>query len=213
VKPVHLVTPFGAGTGSDTVRRVLAAALSKYLGQPVVVDNRPGAGEVLAAQTVAKAAADGYTLLSATNAILFVKYIQPDIGYDPIADFAPVTTTSVAGQVLTVRTDSPAMRVEDLVALAKASPGKLNYGSGGMGSPPHLAAAAFQAVSGIKVMHVPFKGPTETPLAVLRGDVDYFFGAYGNIQPHLATGKMRALAVTNAARNTQLPRCRRCAKC
>ena len=205
VKPLRIVSPLGVGSGVDVFRRVMAEAIAKQIGQPVVVESRPGAGEVVAAQTVAKATPDGYTLLCATNAILFVKHMQSDIGYDPFADFAPITTTNTAGMALVVRADAGAMRVEELVASAKARPGKMNYAAGGMGSPPHLSGAAFQSVAAINTVPVPFKGTSEAPLALMRGDVDYYFTNFSNVQSQIAAGKMRVLAVTSAARNNRIP--------
>jgi len=205
IKPIHIIISFNAGSAQDVGRRTFAAVLSTQLGQPVVIENKPGAGEMLAMQTVARAPADGYTLLGASNAVLFVRHMQADGGVDAVTDLAPISKNWSSTLVLIVRADSPAKRMEDLIALARASPGKLNYASGGVSSPPHLAGAAFQVVNGIKVAHVPYKGPADILLALLRGDADFAFTASTGAVPLVKSGKMRALAVTTATRNSELP--------
>ena len=205
LKPVRLLTPFAVGTGAEVNTRLFGAKLSDQIRQPVVIDSKPGAGGMPSYLALTGSKPDGYTLLIGANTALISKLLQPSNAYDPIADFAPISQTSVGVTVLVVRADSPARNVEDLVSQAKANPGKLNYSSGGIASPAHLACATFVAIAGISVTHIPFKGGGEFLPSLLRGESDFACPAGGNGMPFVKTGKLRALAVTGASRSNNLP--------
>lgn len=204
-KPIRIVVPYAAGGGPDVATRQFAQKLAEVVGQAVVVENKVGAAGVLAAQFVAQAPADGYTLLLGSNTHLIQKHLSPDLKFDPIGEFAPVTNVSTSPTVLVVRADYPAKNVQELIALAKARPGKLNYGSGGIGTSAHLAGATFESVAGIKVVHIPLKGSVEIAGSLLRGDTDFAFPVAGTGIPQIKAGKLRALGVSSAARLKELP--------
>ena len=202
-KPVHLVTVLTAGT--DTYIRVLGTRLSEIIGQPVVVDNRPGASGVLAVQAVTGSAPDGHTLLVHGSAYLISKAVQPSLAIDPVNELAPVAKVYGSGLIgLLVGGDSPAKNVEDLVSRMKASPGKLSYGSAGIGLIHHLAGELFLNASQTQALHVPFKGP-DLYAAVMRGEVDFTVSPLTAIMPLVKAGKMRLLATMNAGRHQALP--------
>ena len=171
----------------------------------MVVENNVGAAGVLGAQVVAQTLADGYTLLAATNAHLIQKHLSPDLKFDPIGEFAPVTNISTAPTVLVVRFDYPPKDVQALIALAESEPGKLNYASGGIGTTAHLAGATFASVAGIRVVHVPLKGSVEIAGSLLRGDTDFAFPVSGTAIPQIKAGKLRALGVSSVSRLKELP--------
>ena len=204
-KPVRIVVPYAAGGGPDVSVRQFGQTLAPILGQPVVVENKVGAAGVLGAQVVAQTLADGYTLLAATNAHLIQKHLSPDLKFDPIGEFAPVTNISTAPTVLVVRFDYPPKDVQALIALAASEPGKLNYASGGIGTTAHLAGATFASVAGIRVVHVPLKGSVEIAGSLLRGDTDFAFPVSGTAIPQIKAGKLRALGVSSASRLKELP--------
>ena len=204
-KPIRIVVPYAAGGGPDVATRQFAQKLAEVIGQAVVVENKVGAAGVLAAQFVAQAPADGYTLLLGSNTHLIQKHLSPDLKFDPIGEFAPVTNVNTSPTVLVVRADYPARNVQELIALAKSKPGKLNYGSGGIGTSAHLAGATFESVAGIKVVHIPLKGSVEIAGSLLRGDTDFAFPIAGTGIPQIKAGKLRALGVSSAARLKELP--------
>ncbi len=205
-KPVTLIVPFPPGGALDVVARGLAEQMRLDLGQPVIVDNRAGAGGTVGSGAAARAAPDGYTVLFgsvATHAIAAGLY--PKLPYDPIADFAPVTQLTSSPLVLAV---SPALNVAsvaELVALAKAQPGKLNYASTGNGTAVHIAGEAFRKATGIDVMHVPYKGGPQATSALLSGEAGFMLANPQLMLPMVQAGKLRALAVTGAARIDALP--------
>jgi tripartite-type tricarboxylate transporter receptor subunit TctC len=202
-KPVRVVTALPAG--ADAYVRVLAARFSEQVGQPVVVENRPGAAFVTAARAVSGAPADGSTVLIYSVMFLIVKNVQPSLAFDPIADFTPVAKIYGDGaSMLLVRPESPLRSVQELVGQAKASPGKLTHG-GQVAASAHLNAASFLAVAGVKGFHIPYKGATDEIAALLRGDVDFTFMATTVALPYVVSGKLRALGVTSAARVRPLP--------
>ena len=204
-KAIMLVSPFPAGAGPDAYLRPLAMKLTEQFGQNVLIDNRAGGGGALMMPQLARAAADGHTVGVVTNANLIQKHVQPALAFDPIADFAHFTRLVAGTTVLVVTANSPMASVEDLVAHARASPGKLNYGSGGIGTPSHLAAATLQSVAGIDTVHIPYKNSGDVVPSVLRGDLHFSFQVASFVVPQIKAGKLRALASASSARMRDLP--------
>ena len=204
-RPVRVIVPFAAGGGPDVLMRQMGPGLGEALGQPIVVENKVGAAGVLAAQYVAAAPPDGYTLLHGSISQMVQKILQPSLRFDPLADFIPISLTSAAPSILTVAADAPYKSVDQLVAAAKAAPGQLNYGSGGIGTGAHLAGATLAALYGLQVVHIPLKGSVEIPGSLLRGDTQFAFPTAGTAIPQIKGGKLRALAVTSAKRLSVLP--------
>lgn len=198
-KPIRIVVPYPPGGATDTAVRVYADGLTALLGQQIIVDYRAGAGTNIGAALVASAAPDGYTLYVANFASNAVnKWLYKKLSYDPQKDFAPVAMLTISPQFLVVHPSVPAKSVRDLVRLAKANPGKLTYGSAGVGSPNHIAAELFRMEAGIQAVHVPFKGSAMSSLALLGGQTDYIFDATAMTYVH--AGKLRALAVAYTKR-------------
>ena len=204
-KPIKLVVPFIAGSAPDVLARNVSERLAAKLGQPIVIENRGGAGGNVGAEFAAKQPADGYTLMLATSSHLVNPSLYGKVGYDPVRDFAPVALLIRMPSLLIVPNDSPAKSVNELIALAKAKPGTLNYGSGGNGSQAHLAGAMFKSASGIDVVHVPYKGAPEIVASMLSGQTQLAFPTFSTALPQVRAGKLRGLAVTSARRNPQLP--------
>jgi len=204
-RPIKLVVPYAAGGSPDVLTRVMAEKMSDALGQKVVVDNRVGGGGMLAATSVAGDAPDGYTILLGASTHMVQKLLQPSLPFDPLKSFAPIGQVSTGPTVLVVDATSAYRTVADLVADAKKNPGKLNYGSGGIGSAAHLAGAAFTTVAGLDVVHVPYRGSVEIVPSILGGSTQYGFPIASTAIPLVSGGKVRALAVTSAARMPQLP--------
>ena len=205
-RPIRLVVPWPPGGISDTSARILAQHMSASVGQPVIVDNRAGAGSTIGTDLVAKSSADGYTLLYAdvtTVAINATAY--PKLAYDTVKDLAPVTMVGASPLFLTVHAAVPAKTVQELVALAKAKPGTLNFASAGNGSTLHLAGELFRAASGANIVHVPFKGSGPAMASIISGEVSLIFSASPPILPHIKTGAVRALATTKPTRSSVLP--------
>lgn len=204
-RPVRVIVPFAAGGGPDVLMRQIAPSLGEALGQPIVVENKVGAAGVLAAQFVASAPADGYTLLMGAVTHLILKVLQPSLGFDPLKDFEFIGAMAASPSVLVVPADSPYQTAEQLAAAAKAHPGKLNYGSGGVGTGAHLAAATFAAINGLEAVHIPLRGSVEITASLLRGDTQFAFPTAGTAVPQVKGGKLRALAVTSSKRLEELP--------
>lgn len=204
-KPVRVIVPYAAGGGPDVLMRQFGPRLGEALGQAVVIENKVGAGGVLAAQFVAQAPADGYTLLMGSNSHLIQKALQPSLKFEPVGDFLPITVIGTSPTVLVVPANSPYRKVEELIAAVKANPGKMNYGSGGIGSGAHFGGATLMSLSGGKATHIPLKGSVEIPLSLLRGDTDFAFSIAGTVIPQVKAGKLRALAVTSATPLKELP--------
>jgi tripartite-type tricarboxylate transporter receptor subunit TctC len=205
-RPVRLVVADAAGGAPDQLARLLGQKLSVALGQPVVVDNRPGAGGVLGAELVAKSAADGYTLLVTTTAIYAIlPNLRKNLPYDPVKDFVPVSLVATASNVLVVNNALPAKNMSELVKLAKDKPGTLNYGSAGMGTPAHLAGEMLNLLADIKVTHVAYKGAAPALQDVIAGNVQYIITSPIAAGAHMNSGRVRALATTGAQRNPSLP--------
>lgn len=205
-RPIRFVLGFAPGGASDTMARTVGTRLSEGLGQPVVVDNRPGAGGNIAAEIVARSAPDGYTMLLGNNGILAVNVsLYPKIGFDPVKDFAPVVLVASQPNILVVNPSVPVNSVKDLVALARSKPGQLNYASPGAGTTGHLAADLFKSMAGVNFVVVPFKGGGPAVIAVLSGECQFIFATSLSVQPQMKAGKVRALAVTTARRSASFP--------
>jgi tripartite-type tricarboxylate transporter receptor subunit TctC len=204
-KPVKIIVGVGAGSVADVRARWIAQRLSPLLGQPVIVENKVGASGSIAAEFVARSAPDGHTLLFATTATVVVPEVYPAAAFDPIRDFAPITRLSQGYQVLTVSPTLPVKSVADLVTLARAKPGQLNYGSTGIGGPPWLSAEVFRQVGHIDVTHVPYKGGADLMNDLMAGRLDYWFESALIQLPYIQSGRLRALAVTGPRRLASLP--------
>ena len=204
-KPVKMVVPFIAGSAPDVLARNVSERLGTRLGQPVVIENRGGAGGNVGAECAAKQPSDGYTLMLATSSHLVNPVLYGRVAYDPIKDFTPVALLIRMPSLLIVPNDSPAKNVAELIALARAQAGQMNYGSGGNGSQAHLAGAMFKTTSGIDVVHVPYKGAPEIVASMLSGQTHLAFPTFSTALPQVRGGKLRALAVTSPKRNPQLP--------
>lgn len=205
-QPVSLVVPFPAGGPTDAMARLLAQKLGERLGQQVVVDNRGGAGGTLAAEAVARARPDGYTLFFGTTGTLAINpSLYPKLRYDPLKDFAPVSLMATTMNVLVVPPNVSAHSLGDLVKLAKARPGELTYASAGNGSSNHLSAELFKARAGIQLTHVPYKGSAPALVDLFGGRVSMMFDTVAQQAPHIAAGKVRPLAVTGPKRSPLLP--------
>lgn len=205
-RAVKLVAPFPPGGTSDVLARVIAQKLGEGLGQPVTVDNKPGAGGNIGHELVAKAAPDGYTLvLSNSSTLLNNPYLYKRMGFDPLTDFAPISTVASAGQVLVVHPSVPVKTVAELTALAKAQPGKLNFGSGGKGIQSHISGEMYISAVGVNMVHVPYKGTIQAVTDLVAGQVQVVFSDMVPAMPQIKAGKVRALAVTSTERSAALP--------
>ena len=205
-KPIRLVCPFPPGGAVDIASRAGAQALTRQLGQPVTVDNRPGAGGNIGAEIAAKSPADGYTLLMATSNILAINpVLYAKIPFDSFKDFAPVSIVVVVSNVLVLHPSVPANSVQELIALAKEQPGKLTYASSGNGTSMHLAGELFKSMAGVDMVHIPYKGAAASTVDLLAGRVNMVFDSLPAALPNIKAGKLRALAVTGAKRSQFLP--------
>lgn len=205
-KPVRIIVPWTAGGTADTLARIMAHSLSESLGQQVLADNRPGASGQIGTELVAKAAPDGYTLVLATTAPnSTAPSLYSKLTYDPSKDFAPISLIAFTFYVLSVNPVVPAKTIPELVKLAKARPGELNFASPGNGTPNHLSGEMFKTMAGIKMQHIPFKGSAQAIAAVIGGQIPINFENIAVVLPHIKAGKVRALGVTSATRNRYLP--------
>lgn len=206
-KPLRLVIPFPAGGATDIIGRMLAQKLSTTLGQQVVVDNKPGAGGSIGSDIVAKAPADGYTILLATSSTHSIgPALNPKIPYDAFKDFAPVVHVANAPSVLVVGSSFPATSAKELVALLKKNPGKYNFGSSGIGTYPHLTAEMFKwRAGGLFVVHIPYRGTGLVMTDLVAGQIGFLMDSVVSAQPHIAAGRVRPLAVSGAKRSASLP--------
>ena len=204
-KPIKLVVGFAPGGAADTVARAYSEHLAKALGQPIVIENRAGAGSSIAAEYVAHAPADGYTMLIASPASISVNpALNPKLGYKP-SDFAPISKVSSSPLLLVVNPATQIDSVKELVTVAKRDPGKLNYATSGVGSAPHFGAVLFSQVTGIKMVHVPFKGGAPAVVSVVAGDTQVTFATPPSVLPMVRAGRLRALAVTTPERSSLMP--------
>jgi tripartite-type tricarboxylate transporter receptor subunit TctC len=205
-KPVRIVVPYTAGGPADLLVRGLGQKLTDAWGQQIVVENKPGANEIIAAQDIAKSPADGYNFLLASDAVFSLnQYLYSRLPYDPAKDFAPVSKLVNANLMLVARPDFPAATVKELVDYAKKNPGKLNYGSVGAGGVNHLAFAWFNTVNGLDMQHVAYKGLVQGLADIMTGRLDVMFAVIGGAAPNLRAGKMKGLAVSGKARNALIP--------
>jgi len=204
-KPIKLLVGFAPGGAADTVARAYAEPLSRALGQPIVIENRAGAGSSIAAETVAHAPADGYTILIASPASISVNpALNPNLNYKP-SDLAPVTKVSTSPLLIVVNPATGITSVKELIDAAKKAPGTLNYATSGIGSAPHFGAALFSQVAGVKMEHVPFKGGSPAVVSLVAGDTQVSFATPPSVLPMVKAGRLRALAVTSRERSTLMP--------
>ena len=204
-KPIKIIVGFAAGGGSDILTRTIAPALAEALGQPVIVDNLPGAGGNRAMAEVARAKPDGYTLLMGTPGLATNSSLYTNLGFDPAKDFAPVALVASVQNVLLVRPSLTVQKVSELIDLARQSPGKLNYASPGSGTSLHLAGELFNESAGIKTVHVPYKGGGQALSDLMSGQVDFMFNVLPSALPQIKAGTVRAIAVTGSQRSDSLP--------
>ncbi len=205
-RPITLIVPYTAGGGNDAMARIVAERMSKTLGQQIVIENRGGAGGSIATRQVAKAAPDGYTLgLGGTGTLAIDPTLYPNVGYDPRKDFAPVGLIATSALAVLVNPSVPVRDIQELIALAKASPGKLNYASAGSGSGIHLGSVLFAAMAGIEITHIPYKGSGPALTDLLGGHVAIYFSSLPPAIGLVNEGKVRALAVTGPKRSASLP--------
>lgn len=205
-KPIRLVVPFAAGGPNDVIGRVIATKVSDQLGQPIVIDNRPGAGGAVGTALVKSAPADGYTLLiSGTSSLAINPALYANLPYDALRDFAPVSLVGTAPSLLVVNASSPIRSVKELIAAAKAKPGGLNYASGGIGSAPHLAGELMNAMAGVRMVHVPFKGGGLALAGVMSDQAQLFMGGMSAAMPAVKSGRLRGIAVTSLKRSQFAP--------
>lgn len=203
-KPIRLIVPLAPGGGGDIVARIIGQKVSEPLGQAVIVDNRPGGSTIIGTELVARSAPDGYTLVMATSS----HGINPSLyklPFDPIKDFTPVSFFATSPMMLTVHPNVPAKTVKDLIAIAKASPGKLNYASSGTASIVHLAGELFNVSAGVKTVHIPYKGTGPALNDLLGGQIDMMFASPVPTIPHVKSGKLRAIAMASTQRSPAMP--------
>jgi len=203
--PTRILVGAPAGGSTDTLARTLAAELGRLLGRTVIVENRPGAGGNIAADAVAKAAPDGNTLLMSFTSHAINASLYPSLPFDPVRDFTPLTCVATSPSVLVAHPSVPAKDVRELIALAKAKPGKLNFAIGAVGSSLHLAGDLFKMQSGVFIVNIPYRGTAPAIQDVIAGQVELMFAAIGNAQAQVKAGKLKALGVTSARRLPALP--------
>jgi tripartite-type tricarboxylate transporter receptor subunit TctC len=195
-KPVHIIVPFPPGGGADALARIMTPYLNRIWGEPVIVENKPGASGQIGAELVATAAADGYTLMMSSTASLTEKNV---------GRFAPVTLVSASPYVIVVNPRVPARNIAELIAYAKGNPGKLTFGSSGPGAASHLSAELFKSLAGVDLLHVPYKGTGQAVTDLLAGQIDLMFAPAQTVMQHVQAGKLKALAVTSAKRSATMP--------
>jgi len=205
LKPIRLLVGFPVGVGSDTTARTVAQKMSEHFGQPTIVENRTGAAGMIAAERLVASPADGYTLLMMTGSETFRPAMRTKMPYDLVRDFAPVCLVASTTYLLLLHPAVPARNVKELIALARMQPGKLNYGSTGVGSSSHLAGELFNTMARVNIVQVPYKGSTESATATAAGQVDMSYGTIVSVMPLVNGGRLRPLAVTSATRSALLP--------
>ncbi len=206
IKPIRFIVPQAAGGSTDILSRTVGQKLSEAFGQPVVMDNRPGANGIVGTELVAKAPADGYTLVAGgTSTVAINSSLYSKIPYDPIKDFTPVVNLAYSTSVLVVHPSVAAKTIADVIALAKAKPGELRYASAGNGSSPHLSAEVFKMMTGVNIVHVPYKGSTPGVIATVSGETSLMFTGVASVLAHVKAGRLRALSVNGPRRSPALP--------
>jgi tripartite-type tricarboxylate transporter receptor subunit TctC len=203
--PVRIIVPSAPGGGTDTVARELAQLLAKSMGQPFIIDNRPGAGNMIGIEAAARSAPDGYTLLMVASTLTILPVIHKKMPYDAARDFAPISQVVTLPQVLVVNSSAPVHSLADLIALAKKKPGQLNYASAGPGTAPHMAMELLKSMAGIDLQHVPYKGVAPALTDVIGGRMAGMIVNVLSAQPHIESGALRALAVTSRRRAETMP--------
>lgn len=205
-KPVRWVVPFPPGGAMDVIARTLGEQMGRDLGQTFVIENKAGAGGNIGATDVARAPADGHTMIIVANGMAVNKFLYGKLAYDPVKDFAPVSLLAVVPNVLVTNTaHNKAATVADVIAQAQAAPGKITYASAGNGTSIHLAGELFLSMTGLNMLHVPYRGSAPAVTDLLGGQVDYMFDSITSARPHIESGKLRAIAVTTAKRSSTLP--------
>ncbi len=204
-RAVHFIVPYAVGGGTDIIARVVGQKLSELWGQPVVIDNRPGAGSTVGTTAAVKATPDGYTMVMSSISMAFDSAIYKHLPYDPVKDLAPVSLVASQPNIMVVNASLPAKSIPELIALAKEKPGVINYASGGSGSGPHLAMELFKSMAGVNLTHVPYKGTALALNDVLSGEVQVMISVTVSAEPLLKSGRIRALAVTGDTRSANLP--------
>jgi len=204
-RPVHVIVGLTAGSGVDIMARLVGQKLAESMGKPFIIENRPGAGSNIGTRYAAAAEPDGYTIFVATIANAINATLYKNLTFDVLRDFSPVILAATASNLLIVNPSVPANSVQELVALAKAKPGKLTVGSSGVGTAPQMTAVLFRQRAGINVVDVPFKGGPEATAALLGGQIDYLFAITSTALPHIKAGRVRALGVTSRQRSALLP--------
>jgi tripartite-type tricarboxylate transporter receptor subunit TctC len=204
-KAVRIIVPYPPGGTSDILSRLLSPKLNEVFGQPVVVDNRPGANGNIGADLVAKSAPDGHTMLLADLGALTISPSIYKLPFDPVKDFAPVTMVTYSPHLLAVHPSVPAKTVKELIALAKSKPGLLNFGVSGIGGAPHLAGVAFEAQTGVKWTYIPYKGGSDAIIGLASGQADAIFNGMLATYPHVKSGKLKLIAVSSAKRVAAIP--------
>jgi len=204
-KPVRMVVPLAAGGTGDTLARFVSEEMAKILGQPFVVENRPGSGGVIGTEAVAKSPPDGYTLLSASPSHVIHPALRPKVGYDPIKDFEPITVIANTHQLIVGHPSVPAANVKELVAYAKKNPGRLNYGSAGSGSATHLNMELFKTMAGVFIVHIPYRGSTQSRQDLVAGEVQLSVDGLLPTLPLIRAGKLKAFGLTSSRRSSVAP--------
>ncbi|HEY9278894.1 MAG TPA: tripartite tricarboxylate transporter substrate binding protein [Eoetvoesiella sp.] len=204
-RPIRMIVPYSAGGNTDALARLIAQRLSETIGQPVIVDNRPGGNTLIGTEAVARAPADGYTLLLTTLTFAVVPSLYKKIPYDGVKDFTPITLAVTLPNVLVINPKLPVSTIPEFIAYAKSHPGKLNYASTGSGTSPHLSMELLKMMSGINVVHVPYKGGGPAMIDLLGGQIQAQFIGLPVAIPQIESGKLRALGVTSSARSTIAP--------
>lgn len=205
-KPIRVIVPVPAGGTPDVVARMVTPGLASLLGQQLVVDNRGGAGGLIGAELAARAAPDGYTLFfSSPGSLTILPHLQKSVSYDTLRDFAPIGLVSIGPFLLITHPSVPAKTVKELIALAKAEPGRLNYASAGSGAANHLAMELFKSMAGVDITHVPYKGAPQAVTDLIGGYVNLMFNSIPPALPHIKAGRLRLLAVASTRRSPQLP--------
>jgi tripartite-type tricarboxylate transporter receptor subunit TctC len=205
LRSIRMIVPFSPGGATDVPARIVGQRLTEALGQQVIIDNRPGAGSALGAEVVARAQPDGYTLLLTATTHVISASLYKKLAYDAIRDFAPIMQIGSGPNVLAIHPSLPAKSVRDLIALAKAQPGKIDFASSGNGSAQHLFGALFTSMAGIKLTHIPYKGSAPATTDLISGQVSVGFPGIALALPHTRAGRLRSLAVTSAGRSRAMP--------
>ncbi|HEV8518047.1 MAG TPA: tripartite tricarboxylate transporter substrate binding protein [Burkholderiales bacterium] len=204
-KPIRMIVPFAPGGGTDNLARILSKKMSETFEQSVVVDNRGGAGGIVGTELVARAAADGHTILMTSSAHTIIPATYGKIPYEPLKDFAPISLLTAQPYLMVIHPSVPANSVKEFIALAKSRPGQLNYASGGYGTAPHLAAELLKSLAGIDLVHVPYKGGGPAVTAIVSGEVSVLFSSLPTTLPQVQAGRLKMLAISSAKRSAVLP--------